>query len=203
MIRLNSLANPDILSVGKQLVVIPAAQRVAWEAANATPGATPELERALGGGLSAEELASAPVTPADAPKTNPAVRNPQLCVSVYADANDNGLPEPAEAYLGGATIWLQDASGGEVWRFRSELDAQPHCQRQLPPGSYDLHASAPPGYGLTTPARLQLDLVAGATLALDIGAKQGRLTIAVPATIEPPIATLSPRPQRSPACCTA
>lgn len=193
--RLNNLANPDILSVGLQLVVIPAAERVAYEAANAQPEATPEAERVLGGGLSTDELAAAPVTPADAPKINPAERKPQLCISVYMDVNDNGLPEPAEAFLDGATFWLLDATGSEVWRMTSELDSQPHCQWDLPPGSYELHASAPLSYGLTTPARLQIELVAGAKLALDIGAKQGRRTIAIPTTISPPMANPESAPE--------
>ena len=195
LISLNNLANPDILSVGKQLLVIPAAQRPAWEAAKATAEPTVEAERALGGGRSAEELAAAPVTPADAPKIDPANHQSALCLSIYADANDNGLPEPVEAYLAGATIWLLDPSGGEVWRFSSELDTQPHCQRDLAPGSYALQASAPPGYGLTTPAHLQIELMAGARLALDIGAKQGRQTVAIPTLIAPPNPTAEPAPE--------
>ncbi len=191
LISRNSLDNPDILSVGKQLLILTAEERQQRAVANPTAAASTEEPVAIGAGLAAEILAAAPLTPAAAPKFDPSDQRAELCLLVYDDRNENGMLEPGEAPLANAIIRLLDGAGLEQQRIVSA--SQAHCQRDLPPNSYQLVVGAPAGYGLTTPAKLQVQLRAGSNISLEIGARQGRQTIPVPVAGPPiPEATAAP-----------
>lgn len=191
LISRNRMDNPDILSVGRQLLILTAEER--RQRAEATAKAAPITEEpvAIGAGLSAEILAAAPLTPAAAPKVDPADPRAALCLLVFADSNENSMRDPGETLLANATIQLLDSAGQE--QLRIVTASQAHCQRDLPPGSYQLVVGAPTDYGLTTPAKLQVDLRAGSSIRLEIGARQGRQTLPVPAPGAPvPEATPPP-----------
>ncbi|MCY3574408.1 MAG: LysM peptidoglycan-binding domain-containing protein [Chloroflexi bacterium] len=178
LISRNNLDNPDILAIGDQILIF-TAEEIQQRAAASTPTAPGEAgPLALGAGLAAEILAAAPVTPAAVPMFDPSDQAAELCLNVYADHNDNGMLEPGEDPLADASIQLLDTAGREQLSLLSA--AQPHCQRDLPPGSYQLLVSPPAGFGLTTPAKLQVQLRAGSSVRLEIGAKQGRQTFAAP-----------------------
>ncbi|MCY4465785.1 MAG: LysM peptidoglycan-binding domain-containing protein [Chloroflexi bacterium] len=191
LISRNSLDNPDILSVGKQLLIFTAEERRQRAEANPTAALGEEEPVAVGAGLSMDILAAAPLTPAAAPKVDPTDRGSELCLIVYDDRNDNGTMEPGESLLANATIRLLDSAGLEQQRIVSA--SQPHCQRDLPPSSYQLVVGAPPGHGLTSPAKLQIQLREGSRISLEIGARQGRQTFPVPVPGAPvPEATAVP-----------
>lgn len=178
LVSRNSLDNPDILSVGEQLLIFTAEER--RQRADASPTATPSEAApvALGAGLAAEILAAVPLTPAAVPKVDLSDQHAALCLIVYADRNGNGTLEPDETLLANATIRLLDGAGLEQQRIVSA--SQPVCQRDLPPNNFQLVVSPPPGYGLTTPAKWQIQLRAGSEIRLEIGAKQGRQTFSAP-----------------------
>lgn len=191
LISRNSLDNPDILSVGKQLLILTAEERRQRAEANPTAAPSEEETVAVGTGLAAEILAAAPLTPAAAPKVDPTDPRAELCLIVYDDRNENGTMEPGEALLANAIIRLLDGAGLEQRRIVSV--SQAHCQRDLPPSSYQLVVGAPAGYGLTTPAKLQIQLRAGSSISLEIGARQGRQALSPPVSGVPvPEATVVP-----------
>lgn len=189
LISRNSLDNPDILSVGEQLLIFTAEER--RQRADASPTATPSEAApvAVGAGLAAEILAAVPLTPAAVPKVDPTDQQAALCLIVYADRNDNGTKELGETLLANATIRLLDGAGLEQQRIVST--SQPFCQRDLSPGNYQLVVSPPPGYGLTTPAKWQVQLRAGGDIRLEIGARQGKQTLSAP-DVSVPQATAVP-----------
>ena len=191
LISRNTLENPDILAIGDQILIFTAEERQQRAAASPTAAASPAEPVAVGADLSAERWAAAPVTPAAAPKLDPTDQGTELCLRVFADSNDNGTLEPGEPPLADASIQLLDQAGIEQQRFVSA--AEPLCQRALPPGSYQLLVSPPTGFGLTTPAELQIQLGAGSSIRLEIGAKQGRQPLALPEARPPdPEATAVP-----------
>lgn len=179
LVSRNRLDNPDVLSVGQQLLIFTAEERRQRAVASPTAAASEAAPVAVGAGLSAEILAAAPLTPAAAPKLDLTDQRAALCLIVYDDRNENGAMEPGETYLANATIRLLDDAGIEQQRIVSA--SQPLCQRDLPPSSYRLVVSPPPGYGLTTPAEWQVQLRAGSGINLEIGARQGRQTVSAPA----------------------
>ncbi len=183
LVSRNSLDNPDILSVGEQLLIFTAEER--RQRADASRTATPSEAApiAVGAGLSAHILAAVPLTPAAVPKVDLTDPQAALCLIVYADRNGNGTREAGETLLANATIRLLDGAGLEQQRIVSA--AQPICQRDLPPNNVQLVVSPPPGYGLTTPAKWQIQLRAGSDIRLEIGARQGKQTYSAPATVVP------------------
>lgn len=189
LVSRNSLDNPDILSVGEQLLIFTAEER--RQRADANPTTTPSEAApvALGAGLAAEILAAAPLTPPAAPKVDLTDQHATLCLIVYADRNDNGTMEPDETLLTNATIRLLDDAGLEQQRIVSA--SPPICQRDLSPNNYQLVVSPPPGYGLTTPANWRIQLRAGSDIRLEIGARQGRQTPSAP-DVSVPEATVLP-----------
>ena len=178
LITRNAIANPDVLSVGKRLLVITAEELAERERATPEAPPSPQATVAVGGGLTADELADAPLTPADAPKRDPSDQRSDICLTVYDDDNENGILEGKEKPLAGATVILFDDSGAERLRVVSD-DVLTICH-ELPPGSYAAQANAPAGYGMTTPPQLDIALATGHSLKIRIGAKRGRETLAIP-----------------------
>ncbi len=99
-----------------------------------------------------------------------------VCVSMFEDNNANRLREDGEPLLAGGSIVLtrDDQPAAD---YQTDGTSEPHCITDLDVGVYEATVTAPAGYGLTTPARLQLPLVAGSALNIEIGAAEG-LTVA-------------------------
>ncbi len=69
-----------------------------------------------------------------------------LAGMVYADTNENGIPDPDELPIAGVTLTLIDGSTGLVVASTS-TDAQGRYQfRDLPPGLYEIHETQPADY---------------------------------------------------------
>ncbi|MCX6031265.1 MAG: DNRLRE domain-containing protein [Chloroflexi bacterium] len=86
--------------------------------------------------------------------------------SAWLDANDNGLRDGGELPFPGLPLRLEQ--GGQVM-LTSSTDADGGYRFVLPPGLYNLVATAPAGYQLTTPAVFSLFVGSGVTLNLDFG----------------------------------
>ncbi len=181
LLTLNDLHPETLLQIGQRLLVIRApefADEVG--AADAVAGAAAENEFAVGGNVESGDLPPAPVAEADAPMRDPADISPQLCFAVYLDDNQNGMMEAGEALLQDATIRLLDANAVEEQRYTTGGADEPFCQRLLERKLYMIEGSAPPGFGLTSPARLHIDLRSGGLVNVDFGAKQGLAELPIP-----------------------
>lgn len=115
---------------------------------------------------------TAPVVVANAAELDPAATTAQVCVLLFDDANQNRLQEAGEALLGGGDIALLKGSD-QAGTYTTDGAGEPHCFEELAAGDYVASASAPDGYGLTTPDQLRVQLNPGATINLTFGAAQG------------------------------
>jgi hypothetical protein len=132
-------------------------------------------------------LPPAPIVAADAPMMDPADINPRLCFAVFADANQNGMREPGEDYLGDANILLLDEADAEALRYLTDGQSEPYCLRDLLPKPYTINAAPPAGFGLTSAASLRLDLREGGEAVVEFGAAQG-----LEARVSPPLGPVAP-----------
>ncbi|MBI1278604.1 MAG: LysM peptidoglycan-binding domain-containing protein [Anaerolineaceae bacterium] len=117
-------------------------------------------------------LATAPVVVANAGALDPSAVTAQVCVLLFEDINQNRIQEAGENLLaGGAISLLKD--GASVDTYTTHGNAEPHCFDNLAAGDYIVSASAPDGYGLTTPDQLRVQLQPGTVINLVFGAAQG------------------------------
>ena len=180
LLALNELDPNAILPIGRQLVVILEADLVADAEEASDDGEATEATAVAISTTSVAGLPLAPIAAADAPMLDPALISPRLCIAVFADANQNGMREPGEGYLSGATIRLLDEDGVEALQYQTDGQSGPHCPSDLPGRHYAIEAMAPSGYGLTGAARLSLDLRDGGSVQIDYGAWPGFDAAAVP-----------------------
>ncbi len=125
-------------------------------------------------------VVTAPVVVAQAEALDPASAMAQVCVLFFNDANQNRLQEPGEDLLAGGTITLA-MNGETVDLVQTDGVSEPHCFEGLTPGDYILLASAPDGYGLTTPDQLRLLANPGPAININFGAAEGVQPIVPPA----------------------
>ncbi|HMM49236.1 MAG TPA: SdrD B-like domain-containing protein [Miltoncostaeaceae bacterium] len=115
-----------------------------------------------------------------------------LCGTVFIDANRNGVFDPGEARVPGATLSLAGPNGAAAQR-TSDGNGD-YCFAQLPPGTYAVNVTVPSGYENTTPVT-RSDIV----LRSGIGSYHNDFGLATPrpATPPPPVVTTG-RPAPSP-----
>jgi LysM repeat protein len=122
---------------------------------------------------------TAPVVVAQGGNLDPSSTQSQVCVLLFDDANQNRIQEPGENLLSGGTITL--ALGSEnVGTYTTDGASEPHCFEQLDAGDYVALASAPEGYGLTTPDQLRLQAKPGPSINIAFGAAEGVQPAVVP-----------------------
>jgi hypothetical protein len=115
---------------------------------------------------------TAPVV-ADAADGNPVDGGTAVCVLMYDDADQNRLQLPGEGLLAGGTIALQNSEGMETGRHETDGEGEPFCFEGLSAGVYTATATAPEGYGLTTPSNLVVNVQVGVRLNISFGAAEG------------------------------
>ena len=183
LLSLNDLDPEALLQIGQRLLVIPAPDFTEDDGEPAPDedekGESSESVAPLGGDLESGDLPPAPVAEADAPMLDPADIRPQLCVAVFEDLNQNGMREPNERPLADASIRLLDEADVERL-FHTTDGGEPFCTGRLERKFYTIEGGAPPGFGLTSAARLRLDLRSGGLARLEFGAKQGVETASAP-----------------------
>ena len=198
LLTLNDLDPEALLQIGQSLVILPAgalAERNRTPSPEPTAVATEEVNT-VGGNARTDVLPPAPVIEADAPMMAPADGSPLLCFEIFQDDNHNGMMDPGEVYLDGGSVRLFDAAGDEQWRQDSEGLPQPVCQHDLQRQVYEIEATAPKDYALTSPARLRIDLAMGGAVRVEFGAKAGLESMLMPTAA--PQATAEPaRPAES------
>jgi hypothetical protein len=117
-------------------------------------------------------LATAPVVVANAGALDPSDVTAQVCVLLFEDTNQNRIQESGENLLAGGVISLLKGSDS-AGTYTTDGKGEPHCFDKLAAGDYVVAASAPDGYGLTTPDQLRVQLQPGSTISLIFGAAQG------------------------------
>jgi hypothetical protein len=90
--------------------------------------------------------------------------------------------------LPGGTI-VMTFNGTPVGDHATDDQPDPFCFSDLAAGNYVVGASAPSGYGLTTPDQLRVQAYAGAQVELAFGAAQGVETVVLPPADESGIVT--------------
>ncbi len=184
LLSLNALDPEALLQIGQRVLVIRAPEFAEDDGEPAPESGESadmsETEKPLGGDMESDDLPPAPVAEADAPMRDPADIRPQLCFAVFEDENQNGMMEQHERPLTNAAIRLLDADDVEQLRHRTDGAAEAFCTRRLERELYTIEGSPPPGFGLTSAARLRIDLRNGGLVKLEFGAKTGLESAAAP-----------------------
>ncbi len=103
---------------------------------------------------------------------DPASRVSAVCLFMFEDTNQNRVREAADPPLAGGTISLV-RDGETLEAIVTADDGDAYCIEDLEAGDYTAVATAPSGYGLTTPDQLRLRLQTGSTLNVNFGAAAG------------------------------
>lgn len=190
--RLNNISNPRLISVGQRLIIQEATEgsASASESTQAAGNESPESTAEGGDREDAARLATStpvPATPTPAAPApvrevaqggvDPAQTGAALCVIMFEDENQNRIQDEGEALLEDGAIALRGEGVGEE---EDTTDTEPLCFDELAAGDYVAAASAPNGYGLTTPDQLQVRLFAGETLTVAFGAAEGVEAVIAP-----------------------
>jgi LysM repeat protein len=122
---------------------------------------------------------TAPVAVADADNEASAALSAAVCITLFEDVNQNRVQESDEVALSGGTLSIERNSV-IVDSFATDGTPDPFCFDELEPGEYIALATAPVGFGLTTPDQLRLRLQSGTTLNVNFGAAQGIEAVAPP-----------------------
>ncbi len=176
----NDLDPEALLQVGQRLFIAFSLVDPEAESPTAVPAARqdvdaqdPEEPRAIGGKALENDLPPAPVSLADAPMIDPGKTEPILCLALFRDDNENGALDLSEPYLPGGQISLVDIAGNQPADHGSDGVSAPFCIDDLRPQVYVMEVQAPAGFALTSTHMLRVDLSAGGTLTVNVGARQG------------------------------
>ena len=180
LLTLNNLRPEALLQIGQRLIVMRAPEYADDGESSSDDDEIADGENAFGGGRESADLPPAPVAQADAPMRDPADISPRLCFTVFQDENHNGMMEPGEDQLPDATIRLLDAEDTELLRYTTAGATEPICPRGLERQPYLIVGEAPPGFGWTSAAHLQVDLRMGGLVRVDFGAKAGLESAPIP-----------------------
>ncbi len=208
ILDLNGISDPRIIAIGQEILIReplpsegtnlseeiededgpptdPDATEEA-EAPDTDPDATEDTEPAEAEPTSSEPTATpapAPVVSvADGqvvPANDPAALGAVVCVALFNDLNRNRIQEVGEELLSGGTINL-NRNAETLDGVETDGVSEPHCFEALEPGAYVVAASAPEGYGLTSPDQLRLQTLAGIKLDVSFGAAEGVQAVAPP-----------------------
>ncbi len=195
ILNLNNIPDPRFIAIGQRLT-IRSAGTVSEESSGDTSEETSNgAEAPVEGEGSAEEAAeepeptAVPPTPEPTevlptapvvsvasgdvqPALNPAADTASVCVTMFNDANQNRIQEDGETLLAGGSIAI-NAAAETLDEYETDGASEPHCFTDLAAGDYIAVASAPSGYGLTTPDQLRVQVVTGVNINLVFGAAEG------------------------------
>lgn len=210
ILALNNVADPRFIAVGQRLIVRPpqpgndnSSDASAATEEPASGDSAPETEPTAPPEGSAETSDSVPAEPTEVPPTpaptemlptapvisvasgdvqpavDPAADTASVCVTLFDDTNQNRIQEDGEALLAGGTIAI-NAAGEALGDYETDGASEPHCFTDLAAGDYTAIASAPSGFGLTTPDQLRVQVYPGATINIAFGAAEGVQAVAPP-----------------------
>jgi LysM repeat protein len=193
----NNISNARFISVGQEILIVPADEGGSSNASTDEETSAPESTEDAGSTDNQspdEEPTARPTNPPVVASPTPAPPAPvrevaqsdvdplatdsSLCVVFFEDENQNRLQEEGENLLEDGEITL--TSDGQTVEEATTDDNESPCFEGLAAGDYVVSASAPRGYGLTTPDQLRVTLLAGETLYVAFGAAEGVEVAAAP-----------------------
>jgi hypothetical protein len=119
------------------------------------------------------------------PTFTPTPRPGSLCVLAFEDLNGNLIRDPDERLLANAVIVVYDGTLLKVAQYTTDGIHEPQCF-SLPPGTYYVQETDPPGYGSTGPNWWGVSLPS-----------QGSLTVSFADRVAPATATPTATPSAS------
>jgi LysM repeat protein len=111
---------------------------------------------------------------------NPVELKEGVCVLLFDDKDQNRIQGSSEPPLAGGMIALTQPNGEEVASHITTDNTTPFCFEDIGSGNYLITATAPDGYGLTTPASLTVSVQTGIPFRITFGAAEGVETVSVP-----------------------
>lgn len=150
----------NLLSTGQHLII--------GQGATATPAPTiAPTDNPNADTPTAEEAAVQPTA------TQPPAGTTEICATLYNDVNGNGVQDAAEGVIAGGQLAILDAAtGAPVQAYTTAAaDANGHCFKDLPAGTYTVAATAPAGYNPTTATSVSREANAGLHYQVSFGAQ--------------------------------
>lgn len=184
--QLNNLSG-NVIFVGQRLVIGPL-DGVTQPAAEESTAEQPAADQPAEGEAAAEQPAegetvaetSGGESATEAPAGEPATEAPEaaapgdgaICVTLYEDANGNGILDPGEGLIAGGGFGLYDtATSAELGTYATDGASEPYCFSELASGNFRVTSTVPEGYTATTRNDWDLTLAAGSTANLEFGAQ--------------------------------
>ena len=173
ILKMNGLSDPRSIYVGQQLIigttgapVQPTATTAPTEAATAAPTTDPNAQP-----TASQPTTEASLQPAEPTQTGGAGEG-SICVTLYNDANGNGVLDAGEGLVAGGTFSLLDLTASTTLQtYTTDGASEPHCFEGLPSGNYRITSTLPAGFKATTRADWDLNLLAASSASLDFGAQ--------------------------------
>ncbi len=159
----------SIISVGQQLIIA--------EPGGAPPAPTAAPTEPLPTAAPTVDVNAPTAAPTEIPVAAPTATAPgggagSICVTLYNDANGNGVLDAGEGLVAGGQFALLDINASTtVQTYTTDGASEPHCFEALASGSYRVSSTAPAGYKATTRSDWDLTLAAGSTANLEFGAQ--------------------------------
>jgi len=171
----NGLSNPRLIVPGQQLIIAQPGTSAVQPTATTPPA------------VAATETPASAVQPTTDPNAQPTSAQPtaaieqptevpagqaSICVTLYNDANGNGVLDAGEGLVAGGGFSLLDMTNSNtVAAYTTDGASEPHCFDNLPSGNYRITSTAPEGFKATTRSDWDLTLAAGSTANLEFGAQ--------------------------------
>ena len=136
-------------------------------------------------------------TPSNTPTAThtPTPKPGNLCVLAFEDGNGNLVRDAGEALLAGAGIAVRDVNLAPVTQYTTDGVHEPKCF-SLPPATYYVQETDPPGYISSGPNWYGVDLLSQAGVTLAFADQPGAGT-ATPTSSATPTATYTPTTTRT------
>ncbi len=183
ILKWNGISNPKSIYVGQQLIIGQGAAGAVQPTATTPPTAGPAATEASGQPTvdpNTQPTTDPNAQPTTDPNAQPTAAQPitapagaaSICVTLYNDANGNGLLDPGEGLVAAGNFSLLDVSNSNtVATYTTDGASEPHCFETLPSGNYRINSNVPEGYKATTRSDWDLTLAAGSTANLEFGAQ--------------------------------
>lgn len=153
-------------------VIAPGQRLIIGQGATATPAPTiaPTVDANAPTPTSAAPAAPQPTQVAAA-----STGASEICVLLYNDTNGNGELDSNEGAIAGGQLTILDANTGAPVQAYTTVaaDANGHCFKNLPVGTYTVAATAPAGYNPTTATTTAQEAKAGEHYKMNFGAQPG------------------------------
>jgi LysM repeat protein len=136
-----------------------------------TPTSVPTLEPAATATLEPSVAPSPSATAEAVAEAGIAAESGTLCVTVYQDANLNGVRDADETPAAAAEIAIAQRGSAET-AYQYDGATAPLCLDLLP-GQYQVSARLPSGWGMTTADAAAVSLVSGRQVSVILGGAEG------------------------------